>query len=356
MEYVRDTQHSWLCQLIQWYTPIVISCYHLSSHFFYLIYLIFLLHSIAPHHLFFLFICLLLLLLFHNFFLPSLSFPALYPIMSDTAAAISGGTRRRRLPNEAVVAADAPSPITPTAQLAELCTATNWNPTPAHVEELVRNGGDILSLPSPTAGEEKEEAIPIVFEFVARGNVECLRACLKAAPQETLRRLFFATTTTASKKLKATTRASQRDADEGVVLAGPWKRTLLHYVLDYVLDEGVTHEMLRVILDTVAADNSQTRTLNWEQQDAWGLDILNTAAYRSRVAVLWPLVRPLPYFQCLIQKRKEYLRSNPSCVRGGGTLCRRIHAKDGSEPLVPRFSLYTVDFNRMTTDEQQDWD
>lgn len=186
--------------------------------------------------------------------------------------------------------------------LLSLCQASNWAPDPRQVEQLVKDGADIRCT-DPSTGNS------ILLELTFNNQVESVRACLLHTPHA----INF------NKK------------------EGPWQRTFLHDLIDYKVEVESSIEILKAVLERLA-QKREGDVADWSARDRWGLTVISTMAYRSKLSYLWPLVRhDVPYFS----ERKSKKSSGKGASKSAAT-------------LIPKMYIFEKDWNRMSTEEQQE--
>lgn len=252
--------------------------------------------------------------------------------------------------------ADAPS-----EQLFELCQQSFWSPDPIKVHQLVEEGADVMHTPDSVFlknstskrkqkkqqkggknntkkeyGEEEEEvmlvdetdevkALPVLFHLVYYGEVECVKACL-----------------------------TTRQPIHFTHVEGKWRRNLLHYICDYKVPEEACVAMLELVVQrlqrrAVAAEEEDS--LDWAQQDVWGLDLLCTAAYRMRLHSVWRVLRHVSYFQAIVA---DCLAFNAAHMGDSFEVIAEQKRED-IKTVIPMQFIYAADWKQMTPEEQREF-
>lgn len=183
--------------------------------------------------------------------------------------------------------------------LLSLCQASNWAPDPKQVEELVKEGADIYRT-EPSSGNS------ILLELTFNNQAESVRACVLHTPLP----IHF------TKK------------------EGPWQRTFLHDLIDYKVEVEASIDILKAVVQRLA-EKREGDVADWSAKDKWGLTVISTMAYRSKLSYLWPLVRnDVAYFAERKNKSGKHSKS--------------------TSPLIPRMYIFEKDWSRMTPEEQQE--
>lgn len=143
-----------------------------------------------------------------------------------------------------------------TGELVALCKNSEWKPDITVLARYVEEGVNIFGTGL------------ILFEslfhtLISESNVEAVKACLK----------------------------TQRPID--FTVTGSKNRTALHYLCE-VYSDAAAKEMMESIIERI--ETHPKDFADWSLTDQNGKDFISLAAEKQKLALMWPLVREIPFF------------------------------------------------------------
>lgn len=144
-------------------------------------------------------------------------------------------------------------------ELAALCKRAPSSASFEAVKKCIDSGAD------PHYRDESSMPMPILHTFIEAGNVEAVKACLT-----TPKRIDFTLTDKRCRK------------------------TPLHCLCQIPLSDEKTAAILTLIVDRL--EKHKDDMIRWVQEDDEGADFLCCAAKNQQLALVWSIVRDIPFF------------------------------------------------------------
>lgn len=177
------------------------------------------------------------------------------------------------------------------------CKETDWFPDLGTVRKLVQAGADVQYV-------DPSLDLSILTLLTFENNVEAAMVCLSTPLPLNFKKCI-----------------------------GIWNRTYIHDACDYKVTVEVSQSLLRRVVQRLSGAENDGDEADWSIRDKWGLSIVDTMAYRSRLSILWPEVREVPYFQQMTKTSKK---------------------RSSAQRPTKRIYIFQKDWDKMTKEHQNE--